>query len=97
MPTSEISYYIDSPLLRRLMKRTGTGQSVTVRELADATGLAIGTVGALRNGAQRTLTEDKARRLAAAIGVDLGILFIPCERAGRALLLRQAGPTAVPA
>ncbi|MEV0526604.1 helix-turn-helix transcriptional regulator [Streptomyces sp. NPDC050439] len=94
--TSESTYYVDGPLLRRLMQRIGTGQKITVRQLADATGLATGTIGALLSGTQRTLTEGKARRIASTIGVDLDILFIPCERAGRAALLQHAAATAVP-
>lgn len=89
MITPEISYLIDAPLLRRLMQRTGTGAKVTVRVLAAQTGLANGTVGALLNGTQQTLPEDKARRIARAIGVDLQILFIPNERAGSSLVPQQ--------
>ncbi|MGW4388242.1 helix-turn-helix domain-containing protein [Streptomyces sp. NPDC004685] len=89
MITPEVSYLVDADLLRRLMKRTGTGAKVTVRVLAAQTGLANGTVGALLNGTQQKLPEDKARRVAHAIGVDLPILFIPCERAGSSLVPQQ--------
>jgi hypothetical protein len=74
---------VSGGLLRTLMQRTGTGSKVTVRELAALTGIAIGTIGALATGAQQLLPEDKAKSMARAIGVDLLILFIPCERAGR--------------
>jgi len=89
MTTPEVPYLIDAPLLQRLMKRTGTGQKTNVRKLAEATDLANGTIGALLNGSQKTLAESKARRVAAVIGVDLNILFIPCERAGRSFVPQQ--------
>jgi transcriptional regulator with XRE-family HTH domain len=72
--------------LKTLMERTGTGESITSRELAAAAGVANGTIGALMSGAQRTVPEDKAKAIAAALGVDLLVLFIPMERAGRAVV-----------
>jgi transcriptional regulator with XRE-family HTH domain len=97
MITSEVPYLIDPELLRRLMQRTGTGRKINIRELADASGVSNGTIGGLLNGVQKTLPESKARRVAAVIGVDLGILFIPCERAGRSFIPQQPGrePVAV--
>ncbi|MEV2203695.1 helix-turn-helix transcriptional regulator [Streptomyces fradiae] len=71
------------------MERTGTGQPITVRKLAAAAGVADGTIGGLLSGAQRTVPEDKAKAIAAALGVDLLVLFIPMERAGRALVPAQ--------
>ncbi|MFJ4712682.1 helix-turn-helix domain-containing protein [Streptomyces sp. NPDC088785] len=79
-------FLMDGPLLRRLMKRTGTGRRATVRELAEAAGIAVSTVGGILNGTQRTLNEDAARKIAQTIGVDLLVLGIPCERAGRAFV-----------
>lgn len=80
------SYRIDAQLLRRLMRRTGTGAKITARELAAQCDLALGTVGALLSGTQQKLPEDKAKRIAHAIGVDLLVLFVPCERAGRSVV-----------
>ena len=37
--------------LKLLMERTGTGDAVTSRELAEAAGVAHGTIGALMSGA----------------------------------------------
>lgn len=72
--------------LKMLMERTGTGESITSRELATAAGVAAGTIGALMSGAQQSVPEDKAKAIAAALGVDLLVLFIPMERAGRVLI-----------
>ncbi|MEU8728732.1 helix-turn-helix transcriptional regulator [Streptomyces tendae] len=72
--------------LRMLMERTGTGDSVTTRELAESAGVSHGTIGALLTGAQRVIPEHKAKAIAARLGVDLLVLFIPMERAGRTLI-----------
>lgn len=77
-----LTYSIDAPLLRTLMRRDGTGARVSVRALADHCGLAVGTIGGLRKGTQRTLNEDAAKLIAERIGVDLLVLFTPQERAG---------------
>lgn len=81
--------------LKTLMERTGTGESITSRELAAAAGVANGTIGALMSGAQRTVPEDKAKTIVAALGVDLLVLFIPMERAGRAVVPLQVQREAV--
>lgn len=73
----------DRELLARIMKRTGTGARMTTRDLAKVAKLPHGTVGSLLSGEQRFLPRDKAERIAAVIGVDLMVLFVPCERAGR--------------
>ncbi|MGA5668982.1 helix-turn-helix domain-containing protein [Streptomyces pseudogriseolus] len=75
--------------LKLLMERTGTGDAVTSRELAEAAGVAHGTIGALMSGAQRVVPEHKAKAIAARLGVDLLVLFIPMERAGRTLVPAQ--------
>jgi len=75
--------------LRMLMERTGTGESITVRELAAAAGVATGTIGGLMSGMQQSVPEDKAKKIAARLGVDLLVLFIPMERAGRSLIPAQ--------
>lgn len=76
----------DRDLLARLMRRTGTGAKLTTRDLAALSGLPHGTIGALLSGEQRFLPREKAQRIAAAIGVDLMVLFVPCERAGRVFI-----------
>jgi transcriptional regulator with XRE-family HTH domain len=76
--------------LKLLMERTGTGESITSRELAEAVGIAHGTIGALMSGAQRTVPEHKAKAIAAALGIDLLVLWVPMERAGRAFIPVQA-------
>jgi hypothetical protein len=84
----------DRDLLGRLMKRTGTGARLTTRDLASLAGLPHGTIGALLSGDQRFLPREKAQRISTAIGVDLMILFIPCERAGR-VFIDATAPQAV--
>ena len=42
------------------------------------------------SGAQRTVPEHKAKAIAAALGVDLLVLWVPMERAGRAFIPVQA-------
>lgn len=84
----------DRELLARLMKRTGTGARLTTRDLAKVAELPHGTVGALVSGDQRFISREKAVRIATAIGVDLMILFVPCERAGR-VFVDTTAPTAV--
>lgn len=86
----------DRDLLARLMRRTGTGARLTSRDLAKVAELPHGTVGALMSGDQRFISREKAHRIATAIGVDLLIIFVPCERAGRVWLDAPA-PEAVSA
>ncbi|MGW8326542.1 helix-turn-helix domain-containing protein [Streptomyces sp. NPDC055897] len=68
-------------LLELLMKRTGTGDSVSIRELAARANVPHGTIGNLLTGEQEGVLADAAHRIAAAIGVDLLVLFVPIERA----------------
>lgn len=83
-------YAVSSPdRLKLLMERTGTGEPVTSRELAKAAGIAHGTIGALMSGAQRTVSESKAKAIAGVLGVDTLVLWVPMERAGTARLPRQ--------
>lgn len=71
---------LDADLLRTLMKRTGTGQSVTIRELAKQAECATGTVGNLVNGDQECVSARTAHSLCRAIGVDVLVLFAPTGR-----------------
>ena len=68
-------------LLRELMKRTGTGYKVSIRELADQVGIPHGTVDALLNGATKTQPARVAHSISSAIGVDVLILWTPTGRA----------------
>lgn len=83
-------YAVDSAdRLKLLMERTGTGKAVSGRELAAAAGVAHGTIGALMSGAQRVVPEPKAKAIASVLGVDLLVLWVPMERAGRVLIPAQ--------
>lgn len=83
MPQAPMCRVYDRQLLAKLMKRTGTGGRLTARDLASLASLPVGTVGALLSGEQRYLPREKAERITQVIGVDLMVLFVPCERAGR--------------
>lgn len=88
--TPPTMYAVDSSdRLKLLMERTGTGKSVTSRELAAAAGVAHGTIGALMSGAQHTVPEPKAKAIAGVLGVDLLVLWVPMERAGRTFIPAQ--------
>ncbi|WP_367140399.1 MULTISPECIES: hypothetical protein [Streptomyces] len=83
----------DRDLLMRLMQRTGSGQRVTVRELAQRAAVAVGTVGDLASGARSCVTYPTARAISRAIGVDLPILFV---QVGRAVPLPEGEITPLP-
>jgi transcriptional regulator with XRE-family HTH domain len=74
---------VDRELLARLMKRTGTGASVSVRELATQAGVSRSTIGNLLSGSQEAVFNPAAHQIADAIGVDVLILFTPTGRATR--------------
>ncbi|MFI2465969.1 hypothetical protein ACH475_06275 [Streptomyces globisporus] len=93
MPQAPMCRVYDRQLLAKLMKRTGTGGRLTARDLASLTSLPLGTVGALLSGEQRYLPRDKSERIAQVIGVDLLVLFVPCERAGRTFIDASAPAT----
>jgi len=81
IPAAHMYRLVDRDLLRRLMRRTGTGGRITTRGLAAAAGVAHGTIGMLLTGAQASLPCDAAHAVAQAIGVDDLILWAPTGRA----------------
>src|SRR5207249_2370267 len=66
---------VSRQLIRQLMRRTGDGGSVSVRQLAADAGLARSTVGGLLTGDQDSVPEAAARSLAQRLGVDLLVAF----------------------
>lgn len=87
---------VSADLLRSLMQRTGSGQSLSVRDLATAVGVPRGTIGNLLTGETKSQPERVAHAIARVIGVDLLVLWVPIGRAVPA----PAGenqPQAVPA
>jgi transcriptional regulator with XRE-family HTH domain len=62
------------------MQRTGTGRSITTRELAAASGLSHGTISNLLTGICDEIPCDNSHLLTKAIGVDVLILFAPTGR-----------------
>jgi transcriptional regulator with XRE-family HTH domain len=72
---------LDPDLLRRLMERTGTGHSISGRELARRVGVPHGTIDNLLNGNIKSQPYDVAHLICRTIGVDVPILFNPAGRA----------------
>lgn len=72
---------LDPDLLRRLMKRTGTGHSISGRELARRVGVPNGTIDNLLNSVVKTQPSEVAHDICRTIGVDLLILWAPAGRA----------------
>ncbi|MBT2449434.1 helix-turn-helix transcriptional regulator [Streptomyces sp. ISL-43] len=74
---------VDRTLLATLMKRTGTGASMSVRDLASQADVSRSTIGNLLSGVQEAVFYPTACQIAAAIGVDVLILFTPTGRSTR--------------
>ncbi|MFJ2675069.1 helix-turn-helix domain-containing protein [Streptomyces sp. NPDC087525] len=75
---------VDRAVLRTLMKRTGDGQPITIRGLADAAGIQHhSTIGHLLTGEQEAVPFEIAEAIASRIGVDLLVLWVPVGRAVR--------------
>jgi hypothetical protein len=87
---------VSPDLLCQLMKRTGNGRSVSVRDLADAAGCSASKIGHLRTGERSTATHDEALAIAKRLGVDLLVLW---EHTGRTVPVPVEPPhiVAVPA
>ncbi|GGY29918.1 hypothetical protein GCM10010363_08020 [Streptomyces omiyaensis] len=82
-PAHPLYKLLDRSLLARLMERTGTGASLSIRGLASEVGVAHGTIGNLLTGEQEFVVEPTAHAICGVIGVDLLILFAPEGRATR--------------
>jgi len=67
--------------MRRLMERTGTGHSISGRELARRVGVPHGTIDGLLNGNIKTQPSESAHGICRTIGVDVLILWAPAGRA----------------
>lgn len=78
----EPRYVLIKPaLLRTLMERTGTGHSISGRELARRVGVPHGTIDGLLNGNIRTQPSDIAHSICRIVGVDVLIVWAPAGRA----------------
>lgn len=71
---------VSADLLVLLMKRTGDGRDVSVRDLAQVVGCHHSKIDHLRNGRRQTATHDEALAIAKRLGVDLLVLW---EHTGR--------------
>jgi transcriptional regulator with XRE-family HTH domain len=89
-PGTPMYWLVSGDLLRTLMERTGTGASISIRELADKIGVPKSTIGALLTGDQLSVPADIAYDIAAAIGVDVLILWSPVGRAASSVDKVQA-------
>ncbi|MFE9737306.1 helix-turn-helix domain-containing protein [Streptomyces sp. NPDC006477] len=72
---------INPELMRTLMQRTGTGSSISNRELAVAAGVSHGTIDNILRGISKIQKEPVASAICRTIGVDLLILWAPIGRA----------------
>lgn len=84
-------FEVDRDLLKRLMKRTKTGSEMSIRDLADAAGVAHGTVGNILSGETEKVFASTAEAICHAIGVELLVL---CPPAFRLAGIRQKSLTA---
>jgi transcriptional regulator with XRE-family HTH domain len=74
---------LEPDLLARLMKRTGTGAPVSIRQLSVRSGVPRSTIGNLLTGEQESVLEPSAVAICNVIGVDWPVLFAPIGRATR--------------
>lgn len=88
---------VDPDLLVKLMKRTGNGREVTVRDLAEAAGCHPSKIGHLRSGERDTATYEEASAIAKRLGVDLLVLWEHTGRTVPAPAESETALTAVPA
>lgn len=71
---------VDPELLVLLMRRTGDGRGITVRELAEVAGVHPSKIGFLRTGTQSTAPRAVALAIAKRLGVDELVLWAPTGR-----------------
>lgn len=93
-PQQNLMVLVSRDLLVQLMKRTGDGRDVSVRDLAQAAGCHPSKIGHLRTGERSTATPDEALAIAKRLGVDLLVLW---EHTGRTVTAPVEHLTAVPA
>ncbi|MDT0387881.1 helix-turn-helix domain-containing protein [Streptomyces dubilierae] len=91
VPKPEPLFEVDRDLLKRLMKRTKTGSEMSIRDLAEAAGIAHGTVGNILSGETSKVYASTAEAISHAIGVELLVLCTPVYRLS---VVRQRALTA---
>ena len=74
-PQQDYMVLVNPDHLVILMKRTGDGREVSVRELADAAGCHPSKIDALRNGRRKKSLYTEATAIATRLGVDLLVLW----------------------
>lgn len=80
-PSEPLYRLLNVNLLKLLMERTGTGHSITIRELAEQAGCSSTTIGNLVSGRKECVLVSTAHGIARVIGVDVLVLFAPTGRA----------------
>jgi plasmid maintenance system antidote protein VapI len=79
-PQENYMVLVNPDLLVQLMKRTGDGREISVRDLAEAANCHPSKIDALRNGRRKKSTLTEALAIAKRLGVDLLVLW---EHTGR--------------
>lgn len=67
----------DLDYFQKTMKTPGRGAPLTVRELADASGVSRSQIGRLLTGDLNNLDVNDAHAVAEALGVAVLVLFVP--------------------
>jgi transcriptional regulator with XRE-family HTH domain len=67
----------DLETFKRIMKAPGRGVPYTVRDLAEASGVARSQIGRLHTGELDNLDVNDAHAVAEALGVAVLVLFVP--------------------
>lgn len=98
-PDARTYVLINRHLMRQLMERTGSGERISVRGLADKAGVSHGLIGNLLTGVTTAVPAVTAYAISDAIGVDVLILWCPAGRSTGPGVSEAAGPQpqAVPA
>jgi transcriptional regulator with XRE-family HTH domain len=86
-----------SEFLRLLMERTGNGDKISIRELANFAGVSHGTIHNLLTGQKEELPHRNAYLLAQRLGVDHDLIWDLIGRSTSAIQADQAPTAAVPA
>lgn len=79
-PQHNTHVLVDPDLLVSLMRRTGDGREVSVRDLATAAEVHPSKIGHLRSGTRKTASGREADAISRRLGVDLLVLWAPSGR-----------------
>lgn len=94
-PSLPMHRLVNRHLLRLIMRRTGTGTGLSIRELAAAVDVPHQVIGRLLTGERTDIDGHAAHAIAQTIGVDVLVLWIPLERAGLQLVPNETSKAGV--